>query len=302
MSSAWLIVIGSCILFHGDMRKYFILITFLLLSVVAFLLYNYFMYIEVIVKFDELEPFDKKMNVYFKGFQIGKTIKIYPDKDFQNTYLKIRLRRREITLPSNSTVKIRKIKSGSYVDILYPDNPSLTDLKNNDVIKGIITKDINSFLEGKFQDENMDDIVDDAASLVENANVAIKSLNDIFVEVKGVIQDIRPDIKLAASNIAIASQNLTEASQTINNAIGSDTAKSSVNNIADTTKNIKDITENINDITKQIDEVILPVTNNVLCQTQGTMSNVNEISNGLKNTLKKRFGFGRVLFGSPVSE
>lgn len=284
------------------MKKFHMAVIILITLLTLFLLYNKLAFINVIVKFDRLEPFERQMNVYFKGFKIGKTTKIYPDKDYQNTYLNMRLYKGKINLPANSTVKINKIKAGSYVDVLYPDNPTLRRLKNNDEIKGIITKDINSLFDGKLSDEDIDVIVDDAAGLVENASTAVDNLNGIFLEIKGILQDVRPDIKQVSSNLAITSYNLRKSSEIINDAIGGETAQSSFENVADTVENIKKITENIDGITKQIDNVTVPLTNNVLCETQGTMSNVNEISKGLKNTLKKQFGFGRIIFGRPVDK
>lgn len=274
----------------------------LITLITLFLLYAKFAFINIVVKFDELEQFEKQMNVYFKGFKIGKTTKIYPDADYQNTYLNMRLYRGKINLPSNATVKIRKVHSGTYVDVIYPDNPSLTKLRENDEIKGFITKDINELLQEKFNNENIDVIVDDAASLIDNASKAIESLNGIFVEVRGVITDVRPDIKVVASNIAQTSINLRKTSLIVKNMVEADPTKQSFLNIIDSTKNIKEITTNIEDITQQINNVTIPLTNNVLCETQGIMSNVNEISTGVKNTLKKHFGFGRLFFGKPVSK
>lgn len=283
------------------MKKFHVIIIILITLLTLFLLYNKLAFMNIIVKFDELEPFEKQMAVYFKGFRIGKTTKIYPDKDYQNTYLKLRLYRGKVNLPSNSTVKIRKIKAGSYVDVLYPNEPTLSRLKDNDEIKGTISKDIAELIENKLNGGELDLIVDDTANLIENANTAIVSLNEIFIQVRDTIEEIRPDIVKIVSNFADTSSNLKNTSETINLAINSDNAKTSFLNITDTTENIKLITENIEDITKQIDDVTMPITNSVLCETQQTMKNVNEISFGLKNTLKKQFGFGRLIFGRPVS-
>lgn len=298
----WSVVICIIILFHIFMKKLHMTTIILFIIFILFLLYNRLAFINIVVKFDALEPFDRQMNVYFKGFKIGRTTKIYPDADYKNTYLNLRLYRGKINLPVNSTVKIRKIKAGSYVDVLYPDNPSLRKLRNNDEIKGFITKDINSLLEGKLSDEDLDVIVDDAASLIESANNAIKSLDGVFIEIKGILQDVRPDIKQVSKNLVITSSNLQKTSEEIKNVAGGNSVKDSFSNIEGTTQNLKVITENIGDITKQIDEITVPLTNSVLCETNETMGNVNDISKGLKKTLEKHFGFGRIIFGRPVSE
>lgn len=284
------------------MRKYFVILIVFFLIVSAVFLYRHFSYVNVIVKFDKLEPFDKQMNVYFKGFKMGRTVNIYPDKNFQNTYLRLRLNRGKISLPSNSTVQIRKVKSGSYVDIIYPDNPSLRTLKNNDVIKGNITKDINALLEGQFEDEAVNDLVYDTTNLLQNANTTLMSLNSIFVQFNEIIKEIHPDIIVAASSLANASQNLAKATETLNSALESDTAVNTIDNLSSAAENIDNVTQNLNEISSQIHQVTIPMTNSILCQTNNTMSDVSEISSGIKNTLKKRFGFGRLLFGQPVSD
>ena len=70
------------------MRKLVVIILILLSAVAVWFAYQKLAYLNILVKFDDLEPFERKMNVYYKGFKIGKTTKIFPDKDYKNTYLK----------------------------------------------------------------------------------------------------------------------------------------------------------------------------------------------------------------------
>lgn len=276
------------------MKKLHIIILILIIFLSLFLLYNRLTYMDVIVKFDDLEPFDRQMPVYFKGFKIGKTTKIYPDKDYQNTYLKLKLKSSKINFPSNVSVNIKKKKIGGYVNIIYPDAPSLTKLKNDDVIKGILTKDINSILEDTVTGDDIATLVDDTTGLMENANNAVNSLNEIFVEIREIIADSRNDIKTATSNLAKTTKNLEEMSRSLSDTVQSDSVSNSI-------KNIEDITENLSGATSQIDNTTIPMVNGVLCQTQSITANVNEITCGVKNTLKKHFGLGRLLFGKPVN-
>ena len=82
-------------------------------------------------------------------------------------------------------------------------------------------------------------------------------------------------------------------SSNLNNSIEEKSVKNTVNNIEKTTDNIKEITT-------QIDKTTMPIVNSVLCNTNSTMCNVNVISGGIKRTLQKRMGLGRLLFGRPV--
>lgn len=284
------------------MRKTHIIIILLIILLVLYLFYYKLAFLDVIVKFDNLEPFEKQMNVYFKGFKIGKTVKIYPDKEFQNTYLKLRIVRAKIRLPENVTAKISKKKSGGYVSIIYPDEPSLKKLKNNDEIKGVLTKDINSLLEEKFSENDIDEILGDATNIMESANTAIQNLSDIFVEVRDIIQDSKSDIAAARKNLTKTTENLYEMSESLNKTISGQQMQNSVDNIEQTTENIKLITENLDNITNEIENTTLPIVNSVLCETKFTVKNVKEITGGVKNTLKKRMGLSRVLFGRPMSE
>lgn len=284
------------------MRKiYFIILTIVIL-IIGFLLYNKLAFLNLVVKFDELEPFDKQMNVYYKGFKIGKTTKIYPDKDYQNTYLKLKLHPHNINLPDNITARIRKSALNNYINIEYPDSPSLSKIKNYDVIKGKITRDLNTTITERLGEDGIVEIVDDATGLIESANTTVKNLGDIFAQVNDILTDMRGDILLASSNLAKTTTNLKEMSSKLNNSVDEKGMKVSVKNIEETTENIKQITQELNGITLQIDRATVPIVNSVLCETNSTMKNVKEITGGIKNTLKKHMGLGRLIFGRPISK
>lgn len=278
--------------------KRLIIIAIIILSVLGYLIYDSLSYYNVIVKFDDLEPFEKPMNVYFKGFKIGKTVKIYPNEDYTNTYLKLKLNAPQTKFPSNITAKIRKKKTGGYVDILFPSEPCLKPLKHNDEISGFIAKDISSLLEG----ENVQDIVEETESLVESANSAINNLNGIFIEIRKILVDNRASIDLAINNFAKTSTNFENISAKLNESLDSNSLENSVENISQTTYNIKELSNNLKNISSQVDSVTLPVINATLCETNSTVKNAKEITGGIKRTLRKRLGLSRILFGRPISD
>ncbi len=277
------------------MKKLYIIILIIILITTLFLIYNKMTNMDVIVKFDDLEPFEKQMSVYYKGFKIGKTTKIYPDKDYQNTYLRLKLKGNKINFPNNIFVRIKKKNMGGYVSIIYPDSPSLTKLKNEDVIRGEITKDLSAYLEDKFTGEDIEHVVQGATGLIDSANKAVNSLNQIFIDVDEIIKDSKKDIKTATTNLAKTTKNLKEMSSSL-----SDTAQSS--EVSNSIKNIEEITSNLGEITNQLETSTVPVINAAVCETYGITKNVNEITSGVKNTLKKHFGFGRFIFGRPISK
>lgn len=270
-------------------KIYFIVVT-IVIGIISFFLYNKLAFLNLVVKFDDLEPFEKQMDVYYKGFKIGKTTKIYPDEDYQNTYLKLKIHPHNIKLPNNITAKIKKSTLNNYISIEYPDSPSLTRIKNYDEIKGKSSKDITSAL-----NENVEAIVDNTTTLIESANVTVQNLGEVFSQINEILKDIKGDIKLSTKNLANATANLESTTEKLNNSLGEKEMTNSVKNIEETTKNIQEIT-------KQIDKTTMPIINSALCETNAAMKNVKEITGGIKNTLKKNMGFGRVLFGKPINE
>lgn len=272
------------------MNKIYLIALTIVIAVISFMLYNKLAFLNLVVKFDDLEPFEKQMNVYYKGFKIGKTTKIYPDKDYQNTYLKLKIHPHNIKLPNNITARIKKSTLNNYINIEYPDSPSLTNIKNYDEIKGKVSKDITTAL-----NDNVDTIVEDATTLVESANVTVQNLGEVFAQVNEILTDIRGDIKLASSNLAKTTSNLESMSAKLDNSLDEKGVKNSIKNIEETTKNIQEITN-------QIDKTTMPIINSTLCETNATVRNAKEITSGIKHTLKKHMGFGRILFGKPINE
>ena len=106
------------------MKKLYIIILILVCIVTFYFFYNKVAFLNVIVSFDELEPFDKKLPVYYKGYKIGKSGKIFPDKDYVKTYVKLKITPSDIKLPSNVTARIEKSDSKDFINIIYPNDVS----------------------------------------------------------------------------------------------------------------------------------------------------------------------------------
>ena len=262
--------------------------TILTISILAFFIYNQFAYLNIIVKFDELEPFEKQMNVYYKGFKIGKTIKIYPDKEYTSTYLKLKLYPRDISLPNNITAKINKLKTKEYISIIYPESPSIKKLKDKDIIKGNISKDLNSLLNESIGKDEIDEIVDETSSLIASAKNAIESLNKLFIETNKIIINSQKDIKIATNNLAKTTINLEKTTAKLNNSINKENISSSINNLEDATKNISKITEQLNEIT-------MPKVNSMA-------NDGKEITNSIRKKLKTRMGIFKLIFGKSIED
>ena len=282
------------------MSKIYITIIILTIILAGFMAYNRFAYLHVVVKFDNLEPFEKQVPVYYKGFKVGKSVKIYPDKNYINTYLKLKLAPADVQLPDNIIARLQKSNQTNYINLIPPDEASTTKIKEGDVIQGSVSKDINSILNDKLASGTIDSIIDNASNLMESSNTTVQELGAIFSQINDIISDVKGDIKKTTSNLAETSSNLKNISANLNNSLKKDTMENSAGNIEQSAKNIKEITDNLNSVTAQIDKTTVPIVNSVLCNTNCTMQNTAEITQGVKTTLKKHFGLGRLIFGRPI--
>lgn len=277
------------------MKIFYYIISGIFLIVIVFLLYNKLFFTDIIVKFDELEPFNDRMNVYYKGYKIGKTGNIFPKKDYSETYLKLKISRKNLNFPKNIKAELKNNGGKPYISISYPNSPELKKIKGGDIIEGKYKKNIDSFIDDTINGENLQDIVGNASNLMENANKTVISLGNVFDEITVILQDIRPNIKNAAKNIELTTTNLKNISNNLNNALNKSSTKNSVENIEETTENLKNITT-------QLNEVSIPTVNSILCETNETVKNTKEIAKGLNCTLKKHFGAMRLFFGKAVSK
>ena len=270
------------------MKNFIVFLSIILITTIGYFIYDEITHLNIIVKFDDLEPFERQMNVYLKGFKIGKTTKVYPDKNFQNTFVILKVNSKSINLPKNISAKIIKGKIGGYVNLLLPEAPTIERLKNNDEIIGKRTKDFNNFINERYVDEELEDILEDATSLIENANTATKNLSNIFEQIYIIIKENHTQINKAVNNLTDVTKSLKDMSEKLNTGVNKE--------------NITTSFKNIEEITNQINEETIPTINNILCEANKTTKNVEEITKGIKTTLKEKRGLSKILFGKPIKD
>ncbi|MCD7880005.1 MAG: hypothetical protein LUG16_08760 [Candidatus Gastranaerophilales bacterium] len=283
------------------MNKFYLIILIAALIAIGYGIYNKLSHLSIIVNFKDMEPFEKNLSVYYKGFKVGKTTKIYPDKHYKNTFVKLNLHPADVELPDNIRARVQKSNRTDYINLVAPDEASVVMLKNGDIIQGELSKDINKLLSDKLNNGGLDTIFNDADSLMQSANKTVQSLGNLFDNINEILSDVKGDIKTASSNLAKATSNLENLSSNLDSALDGKTMKDSAQNIKDTTENIKNITTDLNNITTQVDRATMPILNSALCHVNGTAKNADEISLGIKHTLSKKMGLSRLLFGKPVS-
>ena len=130
------------------MKKLLIFILGAGLGIAGFIFVIHSFYnIHITAVFEELEPFPRNLNVYYKGFKLGRSVRVRPSKDFTNTRVDMILNAKGISLPDNITAKVKRKDKKDYIELEYPDAPSITDIKNHSVIQGKKSFDISGYID-----------------------------------------------------------------------------------------------------------------------------------------------------------
>jgi ABC-type transporter Mla subunit MlaD len=282
----------------------------------------------VVVRFDELGPLTKNMSAYYKGFKIGRITKIYPDKDFKHTLVKVVLTH-EINLPQNTLAAVERFPNGElYLQFVYPKSPSLSKIKRGDVLEGMAPYDLEQFMMGQSVSGMSDLVSIHIIKALNGADAANRQMQEFFHVTSQMIKNNGKGIGDSVNNLALMtealaamSENLNQASKKLNQSIAVSTLKGTTTNVKDASQNIKDATKNIKDATSTIKTAtdgIKTTTDNIAKATKdidktmqkvdetvsnanATTGNLNIMTRGINNTLSKKFGGMRIIFGTPMS-
>lgn len=247
--------------------------------------------------FTELEPF-QNLNVYYKGFKIGRATKVVPSKDFLTTRVNIVLDSWSYNLPNNIKAKVQKKHKDSdvdYMEIIYPSSPALARIKYGDKIEGEISRDWNDLISDVTEGGGFDEIKGNANNLLASANSAAKNVSELLKELTSILKDVHPELTAAAHNLSQTTTNLNNMSKKLDNSIDDKYISNSILNVQNTTKNFEGTTLLINTKT-------LPAVNATICSLKALIDNINEIVKGIGNTLKQRMGGARLIFGTAVKD
>ena len=205
-------------------------------------------------------------------------------------------------LPINIVANLKKERNRrndkfDYIDIIYPQAPSVYFIKDGDRIVGKTTVELDTYLSNQ-DPESLDAIKDDFAQTVKNLNVTVQALGDLFTTLNSMAEDVKPNVVSSSENLNKASAEVVKISGNINTVTGNVNqafdGKSMDVNIQATTKNVKVLSNELNRTLPQIQCSINEV-NRILC-------NIDEMTEGLNCTMKKPFGGFRLMFGSPISK
>lgn len=256
-------------------------------------LYRRAHYTHIIATFDEAEPFSKKINVFYRGFLIGKVAGVEPNSSYTKTNVKITLFPKDIKIPANATVKIKSYRDAYvYIDIVAPQVASTEFLKNGDEVKGETAQNINTFFSKHAEDGTLEILIQSLAEILEGVNNTVSETSSLVKDFRQTFQAASPNLIESSKNISTISGNFSGTTLKINNSVNQQTLDRTMNNLEQSSKNLEGLTKNIDCATRNLTQTM----DKVYCITK----DVNEITSGVSNTLQKPFGGARVILGRPV--
>lgn len=287
-------------------------IALLIFIILASILYVYrtFTYTYINVEFTDARPVRNKIPVYFKGYRIGKVEKIKLSPDFKSTMVTIVLYPPNIKLPSNMTALLTKEEHErteyDFINLIYPEHPGSTILKDGDSIAGFTTVDLETFLSKKALSGELDEIKDNVNNLLTSLTGTSEALMMFFGILQDTVNENRPAIKTTTSNLAATSNNLKMFSSKLNNSIDERNIQNTLLNVNTTSssavitsRNLEVITNNIDKITNGVNKS-MPEISTSITNAENIAQNLNEITTGVSKTLKQNFGGLRILFGKTI--
>lgn len=286
--------------------KLFIL--FLLGMLLALAIFDYLNHTYIKAVFGKTEPMPSKMGVYYQGYKLGTTSKLKISKDFSSTYLYITLNQRGLHLPKNISVEVKNYDDDTkYVDIIYPSAPAVKYIKTGDVIRGKYELSSSGGISNANQ-AHIDSLAAKGESLLNSATRTTDALTDLFVLMNDMLEENRENIFQSSSslknsmlNFEIASLNIKDLTEKVNGEVTRSVVNNSAKNIEQMTKNFADSSQSINKTSSDF-SVLIPKLSDLIEIGKLTLINLNKITLGLGETLRKRFGGIRVLFGQPIKD
>ena len=282
------------------MDKKHIIIFILGISLAIYLLYI-ICTTKITIHFEDFEPFKHHLPVYYNGFKLGHTTKVYPSEDYRATLVDTRLLMKKLKLPANSYAVLRRKDKKDYIELEYPKAPYIEHLRDKDIIKGHMGINFENYLQNQAETGGLDEIKNNVNKTVISAGQTFDALTGMLDMMTAILQDVRPSIKEAASNVNFASKNLAKVSDNLRVTVEKGYIDSALSNfevtsgnLVLTTKNFGGFSDNLNKQSSILMNCLLKNANTVVC-------NLNQIIIGLGNTMRKRFGGLRLFFGKTIS-
>jgi len=299
-----------------------LMLYFVLLFILTYKVYEHVFKFYVMVKFDEVAPITKSLNVYYKGFRVGKTTDIKPGADFKYTLVKIIFNSDVSILPNNITAKVKhqadETNRGTgkiYIEIIYPDSPSVNLIKRGDTINGKMEPDINSFMSSQVESGALNAISANMNKTLMSAEKTSDALRDLFNTINEMVLEMQPNLVASSKNLASTTRNLDAMSKDLsqmaaklNQSVSSDEVSNILSNINESTNQIQVMTSNMKQISIDVNKATLNLEqtaaniDTTVVGIQETVTNVKNITGGICKLLGQRFPGMRLMFGKPFDK
>lgn len=295
------------ILEYLKQQRFWTNLLFVMLIVLFFIWIRMLTNTYITIQFDKLEPFEANMPVYYKGFKVGRTRNIKPSKDFKHTFISVVLNYDGLKLPKNTTAVVKKRDKGEYhksldyIELEYPDSPSIYYLKTGSIIKGTTSLDWNALISEQADNGEFDAIAHGINDLLKNLNDTSAALTQIFSTVNDILNENRPNLLSASNNLSGMAGNLYDVTCRINNSFTQNRLDNTFGGVEGTSKNFDKTSKNIDEITSNINDM-MPYINATIVDVNSTVCNINQISAGILKTLQKRMGLMKLLIGKPIDK
>ena len=297
------------------MKKFLLIFIGAIIGVIGFLFFIHNIYnLRVTAVFEDMEPFPHNLNVYYKGFKLGRSIRVHPSKDFTTTQVDMVLKAKDLSLPDNITAKVKSKNKKDYIELEYPDAPSITYLKNHSFIQGKKGLDIAGYIDKQAEGGGLDEIKDNLNKTVESASGTLDAMTEFINTGNDILKDLRPSLKETGENLANMSKNLADVTSELNRSAKPQRLDNTFVNIEQTTKNIERTTKNLELASVNIANIsshtqtetiglvdcVIANTNTVVKNINTVVTNTNDIVKGFQATLNKRFAGMKIMFGRPL--
>lgn len=297
------------------MKKFLLIFIGAIIGVIGFLFFIHNIYnLRVTAVFEDMEPFPHNLNVYYKGFKLGRSIRVHPSKDFTTTQVDMVLKAKDLSLPDNITAKVKSKNKKDYIELEYPDAPSITYLKNHSFIQGKKGLDIAGYIDKQAEGGGLDEIKDNLNKTVESASGTLDAMTELINTGNDILKDLRPSLKETGENLANMSKNLADVTSELNRSAKPQRLDNTFVNIEQTTKNIERTTKNLELASVNIANIsshtqtetiglvdcVIANTNTVVKNINTVVTNTNDIVKGFQATLNKRFAGMKIMFGRPL--
>lgn len=280
-------------------KKYFIIA--ILIAIFLFYLFYILGTIKITIHFEDLEPLKQHLPVYYNGFKLGHTTSVYPSKDYKSTMVDVRIVLKNLELPANTSAILRHKDKKDYIELEYPNAPYIEKLRHKDIIEGHLGVNFEHYLQNQAESGGLDEIKENVNSTIKSAGLTFDALTEMIKVTTNMLKDAQPIIQDSINNVNITSKNLADSSYEIKKSLEKGYLDKSLYNIQETSNNLVLTTKNTSGFTENLNSESKLLLNCLIKNLNTVVNNINQIIIGIGNTLSKRFGGLRILFGKTIS-